>query len=279
MNKAFLQTILQRPIAFHRVFVPLAGVTGALFLSQLLYWSDRGSEESGWIYKTQTEWTDETGLTRREQEFARRQLREAGVLEERYSGLPARLYYRIDFDALKAFIDEQVRATAEKPATKMCADVHPVATKPPSRPGAERQSTNTETTTEITAVAAVVIPAEKEQGAKQAAAAASVEAQIKSVKQCGAIIENDEDVLVITELLTEFGLEQVRAAINTIRHTDHRRAFTSNLRKKLTAKKALQRNELVIKQAYACELDAGAVEKGNNLLAEIARKAAARKSA
>lgn len=278
MTKAYLQTILQRPIAFHRVFVPLAGVTGALFLSQLLYWSDRGSEDSGWIYKTQTEWTNETGLTRREQEFARRQLREAGVLEERYGGLPARLYYRINFDALGAFIDKQVRVTAEKPATKMCADVHPVRTKAPSRRGTERQSTNTETTSEITAVAAVAIPAKMKQGAEQAAAAASIEAQIKSVKQSGAVIENAEDELVITELLTEFGLDQVLSAINTIRHADHRRAYASSLRKKLTVKKALQRNELAIKRAYACELDAGALEKGSRLMADIARKSAARKS-
>lgn len=35
----------------------------ALFFAQLIYWSDKGTRNDGFIYKTQTEWSKETGLS------------------------------------------------------------------------------------------------------------------------------------------------------------------------------------------------------------------------
>lgn len=77
--------LLQRPIAFHRVFVPLGGVTGAVLLSQMLYWSDKG--ESEWIYKTQADWYAETGLTHRTGDCSQA-APEIRVLLERACGHP-----------------------------------------------------------------------------------------------------------------------------------------------------------------------------------------------
>lgn len=276
MNKAYLQTVLQRPIAFHRVFVPLGGVTGALFLSQLLYWSDRGSEGNGWIYKTQAEWTDETGLSRREQETARRQLREAGVIEECYKGLPAKLFYRINFDALSDYLERQVKV-AEKRASKDGGNVHPVCTKAPTKSGGKRQSTNTETTTEITAVAAAHDSTSVSE-IKTAAAADSVESKIEAAKQLGAVVQNTEDQLAIADLINEFGLEQVTEAIRSVRTIDHRRAYASNLRKKLTSVVAVQKSEALHKHVSTVAIDQSVKTKGDNLLADIARKRMARSS-
>lgn len=64
-------------------------------LSQAWYWKDRTADPAGWFYKTQKEWQEETGLTRYEQETARRALRERGFLEEK-TAPPYRLYFRID---------------------------------------------------------------------------------------------------------------------------------------------------------------------------------------
>lgn len=90
-----LKSLLDRPIAFHRQFVKLAGcATSALFLSQLLYWSSKCEDTDGWFYKTAQEWEEETGLTRREQETARKALKAAGVIEEKLKGVPARVHYR-----------------------------------------------------------------------------------------------------------------------------------------------------------------------------------------
>lgn len=75
--------LLDRPVAFQRSFVRLgAGVTGALLLSQLVYWANRTNDEDGWVYKTQEDWESETGLTRYEQEGARKKLRSLGLLIE-----------------------------------------------------------------------------------------------------------------------------------------------------------------------------------------------------
>jgi hypothetical protein len=92
-----IQELLDRPIAFHRCFVKVCGsVTAALFLSQALYWSKRTGENDGWFYKTQTDWEEETGLSRREQETARKNLRDRGILLEKQEGLPQRLYFKLD---------------------------------------------------------------------------------------------------------------------------------------------------------------------------------------
>ncbi|WOD97413.1 hypothetical protein REM94_05800 [Klebsiella pneumoniae] len=75
--------LLDRPIAFQRSFIRLdIGVTAALFLSQMIYWTNR-SDDDGWVYKTQEEWEEETGLSRYEQEGARKKLRSIGVLQEK----------------------------------------------------------------------------------------------------------------------------------------------------------------------------------------------------
>lgn len=85
------------PISFHRCLVPLTGsVTAALVLSQAICVTqelDPGC--GGWFLKSQEEWTEETGLTRWEQETARRALREMGFLMERRAGMPARLWFRV----------------------------------------------------------------------------------------------------------------------------------------------------------------------------------------
>lgn len=78
-----LLELLDRPIAFHRCFVTLTGsITAALMLSQALYWQQRTKHDGGWWFKKQEEWTDETGLSRREQENARQSLRKLKLLYE-----------------------------------------------------------------------------------------------------------------------------------------------------------------------------------------------------
>ncbi|MGL6050404.1 MAG: helix-turn-helix domain-containing protein [Aeromonas salmonicida] len=139
---------LDRPIAFHRPFVAITGsVTGALFLSQALYWAKRCKEhEDGcsWFYKTQADWEEETGLTRYEQEGARKALRNLGVLKEKRVGLPAQLYFCIDLVALEAvmnacdFLQPSMRKTSKQARGK------------PAISSAGNQLSITEITTETT---------------------------------------------------------------------------------------------------------------------------------
>ena len=95
------------------------GPHGGLFISQLLYWDGKGHDPDGWIYKTEKEMEQETGLTRSSQRKARKVLVGKGVLEEDKRGLPRRLYYRADLRALmdiksgEANVGEEAHASEE----------------------------------------------------------------------------------------------------------------------------------------------------------------------
>jgi len=113
----FLQ-LVDRPIAFQRSFVRLGvGITGALLLSQIVYWQNR--MEGNWFYKTQTDLEEETGLTRYEQEGARKKLVSCGVLEEAKRGIPAKLYFRVNQERLEELLlGENQHAGMGKPTNK-----------------------------------------------------------------------------------------------------------------------------------------------------------------
>ncbi|AHM72982.1 hypothetical protein [Yersinia hibernica] len=101
-----LLNLLDRPIAYQRSFVRLGvGITGAVLLSQMVYWHNRITIGQ-WFYKTQSQLEEETGLTRYEQEGARRKLRDIGVLEESKQGIPAKLFFRLNHELLQRLLLE-----------------------------------------------------------------------------------------------------------------------------------------------------------------------------
>ena len=94
---------LGRPVMYWPSLCPVVGgVNATIFLCHLLWWSDKGDDPDGWIYKTQDAITAETGLTRREQDTARAKLIDLGLVEIDRRGVPATLYYRVDFDKLES---------------------------------------------------------------------------------------------------------------------------------------------------------------------------------
>lgn len=96
-----------KPIAFHRIFVDLTGsVQAALMLSQALYWSKRTKSEVGWFYKSSSEWEEETGLGRHEQDTARKRLRATSFWKEKLAGVPATCHFMIDIPALFSSLSE-----------------------------------------------------------------------------------------------------------------------------------------------------------------------------
>ena len=92
-----------RTIAYKTDLAHAAGsVTAGLLLSQFWYWANSRdvTDRDGWFWKTMPEITDETGLTRTEQENARKKLVHLGILQEQRRGTPAKLWFRLDKDAL-----------------------------------------------------------------------------------------------------------------------------------------------------------------------------------
>ncbi|MFJ7141239.1 hypothetical protein [Pseudomonas protegens] len=138
------QELLDRPIAFQRAFVTLGvGITGALMLSQAIYWSNRTDDQDGWFYKTMEEWEAETGMTRSEQESARKKLVKVGALQEMKKGVPCRLFYRVNIEAIRANL------SAENPQSSLQESCKQGCSKPASKRARKSQAI-TETTTEIT---------------------------------------------------------------------------------------------------------------------------------
>ncbi len=101
--------LTQRVIAFHPVIAKITNdVKAALFFCQLMYWSDKGDDQRGWIWKTREQWQDETALTRREQETARGRLRKLDLIEEHRRGQPPLLYYRVKWRTLEVLLQAHV---------------------------------------------------------------------------------------------------------------------------------------------------------------------------
>jgi hypothetical protein len=94
-------TSIGRPIAYYPSLNRITGgVLPTILFCQLIYWHDKGEDLDGWIYKTQADWSFETGLSRWEQESARKALRTRGLLHEKFAGLPRRLYFKPDIQAI-----------------------------------------------------------------------------------------------------------------------------------------------------------------------------------
>jgi len=74
-----------------RRFGPSAGI----FIRQLVFWTDKSMLADGWLYKTRNEMQEETGLSRRQQEKARKILTKKGVLEEDIRTVPPHHHYRV----------------------------------------------------------------------------------------------------------------------------------------------------------------------------------------
>jgi len=83
-----------------------ASIAASVFLCQLIYWKGKETNKDGWIYKTQKDIEDETGLSREEQESARRTLYHMGVLEERDDRPEHKKYYRINLNVINDIWDE-----------------------------------------------------------------------------------------------------------------------------------------------------------------------------
>jgi hypothetical protein len=78
----------------------VGGATVGLFLSQLLFLSDKGHNPEGWIYKSEAEMGKETGLSKREQQTARRKLLALGVIAIMRGGWKNTYHFKVIWEKL-----------------------------------------------------------------------------------------------------------------------------------------------------------------------------------
>jgi hypothetical protein len=94
-------------ISLPRIFLKVAGdVVVGLFLSQCVWYSDKGGSHDGWFFKSNKDWQEEIGLSYAQVKRATAKLEEMGVLQtklKKAKGAPTTHYY-IDMDALTKLI-------------------------------------------------------------------------------------------------------------------------------------------------------------------------------
>lgn len=102
----------QGVVAYQRGLARAVGDHSAgLLLSQFWYWAEHlPQEREGWFFMTQEQIYEETVMTRREQETARRKLRDLGILEEKKRGVPAKLWYRINTQAVVVLLENHIQS-------------------------------------------------------------------------------------------------------------------------------------------------------------------------
>jgi hypothetical protein len=115
----------------------VGGATIGLFLSQLLFLSDKGANPEGWVYKSEAEMGKETGLTKREQQTARRKLLALGVIAIMRGGWKNTYHFKVIWEKLyqviAGFQQTQTVATEkiETPQNVAAVQQQNVSTEPP----------------------------------------------------------------------------------------------------------------------------------------------------
>jgi hypothetical protein len=115
----------------------VGGATIGLFLSQLLFLSDKGANPEGWVYKSEAEMGRETGLTKREQQTARRKLLALGVIAIIRGGFRNTYHFKVIWEKLYQVItgsqrSQNVAPTPDQPVQNVPTEpVQNVPTQPP----------------------------------------------------------------------------------------------------------------------------------------------------
>jgi len=127
-DMVLLAEMLGPSVAYHRALAGIAGgVHAGLMLSRALYLTrlQHRRQRDGWVCNSAARWSEEIGLTRREQETARRDLGRAGVWEEALRGIPPSLVARVRLDCLLSLLIDGSPAAAfgaDREARQGCVD-------------------------------------------------------------------------------------------------------------------------------------------------------------
>jgi hypothetical protein len=115
----------------------VGGATTGLYLSQLLFQSDKGHNPEGWVYKSEQEMGKETGLTKREQQTARRKLLALGVISIMRGGFRNTYHFKVIWEKLYqviAGIKRPQNAATQKNEPLQNVPAEPVQTVPTQPP-------------------------------------------------------------------------------------------------------------------------------------------------
>ena len=97
-------------VAVNKVLIRSIGLNAAVMVGEVLsvakYWFERGElDEEGWFFLTVEDAEHNTGLSVHQQQVALKALKEIGVLQVSYRGMPRKRYIRVNARALMTYID------------------------------------------------------------------------------------------------------------------------------------------------------------------------------
>ncbi len=98
---------------FYVMFYPemahrFGSIARAIYLQNLIYWSDKGHRKDGFIYKTKESIEKETTLTRYQQDSCRKYFEKKGILETKLlkaNGAPT-LHYRVKNGTVRNLLNQ-----------------------------------------------------------------------------------------------------------------------------------------------------------------------------
>jgi hypothetical protein len=106
--KAFTVLLADKPITFHPALARIAGgAANGLLLSYLCHWalSNTAQDREGWFYQRAEDITENTGLTRYEQDTAKKVLKAAGVIETKVIGVPPITHYKVNIEKIAELLE------------------------------------------------------------------------------------------------------------------------------------------------------------------------------
>lgn len=151
----YIQDIGDGHVRFYPQLCTVLGNSNAtLFACLFIGWTGSQKDPDGWIYKTQSQIEEETGLTRTEQQTARKTLTGKGFMEEKHKGIPCQLHYRVNLAAINSAwgiykLNKQNQQNSGNPQTRTQKKSKQVCRKGPNL-SVEKYCANTSTTTENT---------------------------------------------------------------------------------------------------------------------------------
>ena len=112
--KHLIKQLSQKNISFNPLYRELTGsLAGGLYLSQLMYWFSKKDK----IYKTDQEIMQETTLTKKELENAKKLIKKLPFITVSREGVPAKTYYEIDWEIFAVCIKKHNNSTTQNGET------------------------------------------------------------------------------------------------------------------------------------------------------------------
>lgn len=109
--KDILKKLNQKPIAYYPIYRQITGsTTGGILLSQLMYWFSKKDK----IFKTDNEIMEETFLTKKELENAKKLIKNLDFITVSREGLPAITYYEINWENMYSSFHQKGKVDTPK---------------------------------------------------------------------------------------------------------------------------------------------------------------------